>query len=145
MSVCRRFVSLLVGMLMVVCAATVLAQSDTSMLSVVVTDPTGAAVPGATVTVRHHDTDLQRDAVTDQAGRATFALLPPGSYDTTATLDGFKQFRDPAVKLQVAQTATLDVVLQVGEVRESVEVRSAVRLLNLTSAAHGTVIGEDKV
>jgi hypothetical protein len=121
------------------------AQSESGSLTVVVTDQSGGALPGASVTVRNVATDARRDGTTDATGRLTLTLLPPGDYETVVTLDGFKQFQDAAVRLQVAQPATLNVTLEVGQVNELVEVRAPVRLLNLDTAAHSTVIGEEKV
>jgi hypothetical protein len=130
------------GLLLTTVAA---AQSDTTSLTVVVTDGSGASVPGATVVVRNAATNAGRERVTDPDGRATFVVLPPGTYEATVNLDGFKQYRDPSVVLSVGQPATLPVVLEVGPISEAVEVRGAVRLLNLDTAAHGTVIGNDKI
>src|SRR5262245_8406881 len=92
------------------------AQSDSTSLTVIVHDQSGAAVPGATVVARHIATSAERDGSTDGSGRVTFTLLPPGDYEATVTLDGFKQFRDAVVRLQVAQPATLNVALEVGRV-----------------------------
>src|SRR5262245_58019679 len=78
------------------------AQSDTTSLTLVVTDQSGAAVPGAAVLLRNADTNAQREGSTDATGRLTLTLLPPGPYEATVTLDGFKHVRDRAVRLQVA-------------------------------------------
>ncbi len=121
------------------------AQSDTASLTVVVNDTSGAKVAGAAVHVRSLATDATREGRTDETGRAIFTLLPPGAYDTTVTSAGFRPFHDAEVRVQVAQPATLTVTLDVGGVSEAVDVTSGVRLLNLDSAAHGTVITEEKV
>lgn len=121
------------------------AQSDTASLTVSVTDASSAVVPGATVVVRNLGTRGVREVVTDAAGLALFPLLAPGTYETTVTLTGFRQHRDSTVQLRVAQAARFDVVLNAGNVAETVEVRSGVRLLNLTNMAQGTVIGEQQV
>ncbi len=92
------------------------AQSDSASLSVRVTDESGAAVPGASVVARHQATQGTREATSDATGTAVFTLLPPGSYETTVTLPGFKQYRDTGVRLQVAQAARLEVRLGVGAV-----------------------------
>ena len=123
----------------------VLAQSDAASLTVMVVDQSGATVPGATVAVRHAPTGASREATTDNRGRVTFTVLPPGSYAVLVSLDGFRQFRDPSVQLAVGQAATLDAVLEVGQVSEAVDVRAPVRLLDLETAAHATVITEEKV
>jgi hypothetical protein len=122
-----------------------LAQSDSATLTVVVGDQSGAGIPGATVGVKSVSTGATREAVSDGRGVATFTVLPPGVYETTVSLDGFKQFRDSALRLQVAQTATLNVTLEVGNVSEAVQVTAAVRLLDMSSATHGTVITQEKV
>ena len=120
------------------------AQSDSASLTVIVVDQSGAAVPGALVGL-HDAAGSAREASTDTAGRAAFAVLTAGNYETTVSLDGFKQFRDPAVHVAVGQAATLIAVLEIGQVSEAVEVRAPVRLLNLDTAARGTVITEEKV
>jgi outer membrane receptor protein involved in Fe transport len=121
------------------------AQSENASLTVSVTDSSGATVPGATITVRHTSTTSKRESISGGDGRAMFGALAPGLYDVTVKLDGFKQFRDPQVRLQVAQAGTLPVRLEVGAVNETVEVPAAIPLLNITSAAQGTVITEEKV
>src|SRR5262245_6564348 len=121
------------------------AQSETATLTVDVADSSGAATPGAAILVAHVATNSRRESVTGADGHATFTALPPGEYQVTVTLDGFKQFRDAQVRLQVGQAATMPVRLEPGGVSEVVEVRAAVPLLDLTSATRGTVISEDKV
>ena len=54
----------------------------------IVSDQSGAAVPGATVTVTNSGTNLVRTAVTDERGRYTVAALPPGTYEISTTLSG---------------------------------------------------------
>ena len=131
--------------LMIGLAAPVAAQSDSGSLSVRVTDETGAAVPGATVVVRQVATGSTRELTTDRSGRALFSMLPSGTYDSTVSLAGFKQYQGSALHLQVAQAARLEVALGVGDVSESVQVTAETRLLTVDTVAQGTVIGEEKV
>ncbi|HXG90348.1 MAG TPA: TonB-dependent receptor [Vicinamibacterales bacterium] len=121
------------------------AQSDSATLTVAVLDASGASVPGATVLVRNLDTAASRDAVSGSDGRTAFALLPPGRYEAVVSLQGFKQFRDTGLRLQVAQSALLEARLDVGDLSEAVEVTAGARLLNIDSVAQGTVITEEKV
>ncbi len=121
------------------------AQSDGASLSVKVSDESGLVVPGAAVMVRHTATGATRELTTDRAGLALFSMLPPGAYDSTVSLAGFKQYRGSALHLQVAQAARLEVALGVGDVSEAVQVTAETRLLTVDTAAQGTVIGEEKV
>jgi hypothetical protein len=123
----------------------VAAQSEATSLTIVVSDTTGAAVPGATVDIRNSATNAARESQTDASGRAIFNVVPPGRYETTVMLSGFKQYHDVGLDLQVGQPGTVAVTLEVGQVNEAVEVVGNVSLLSLDTAAHGTVIGEDKV
>ena len=126
-------------------ATPAVAQSDGASLSVKVSDESGLVVPGAAVVVRHTATGATRELTTDRAGLALFSMLPPGTYDSTVSLAGFKQYRGSALHLQVAQAARLEVALGVGDVSEAVQVTAETRLLTVDTAAQGTVIGEEKV
>jgi hypothetical protein len=122
-----------------------LAQSDTASLTGQVTDPSGAAVVGAKITLQNHSTGSRRVAVSDILGAYRFSLLVPGPYEITVEAEGFMQYRDNQVVLQVAQTARLDVPLQIGRSTESVEVQTTVSMLNTETVAQGTVVGEEKI
>ncbi len=120
------------------------AQSETGTLTVAVADLSGGAVPGAAV-VLQGPTGNRRELVSASDGRAVFSALPPGRYDVSVALDGFKQFRDIEIRLLVGQSATLPVRLEVGGVSEVVEVQGEVPLLDMASSTRGTVITEEKV
>ena len=141
---CLRLAVICTGLL-AVGVATAHAQSEAATLTVVVSDASGAAVPGATVTLIQTATSGRRERVSEVDGRAVFPALSPGLYDATVTLDGFKQFRDTQLRLLVGQAATLPVRLDTGSVSEVVEVRAVTPMLDLVSASRGTVITEEKV
>jgi len=121
------------------------AQSDAASLTVLAVDTSGGAVPGASVTVRSLATQLVREGTTDMDGRAAFPLLAPGLYEVVVELSGFRAYRDSGVRLNVAQAGQIRARLDVGDVTEAVEVRGEISLLNLDTAAQGTVIGEEQV
>src|SRR5437762_14391274 len=75
------------------------AQGTTGSISGFVTDDTGGALPGATVTVRHIETDRKQAIVTDAGGRYRAQQLAPGRYDVTVELSGFRTARaaDPTL------------------------------------------------
>lgn len=122
-----------------------LAQSDTSVLFGVVTDPSGSTVVNAKVVARNQATGAVRDYRTDARGLFYFTLLPPGQYTVTAEAEGFKHFEDGNVKLQVAQVGKLNIALEIGSVKEVMNVGTATSTLNTESVSEGTVIGSEKI
>src|SRR4051794_24893908 len=93
-------------------AAPALAQLSTANVEVVVTDADGDALPGVTVAVDNVDTGFRRQAVTGEAGGATLAALPPGTYTGTAELEGFAPVEQKGIVLRVGQTAQIRVTMQ---------------------------------
>ena len=123
----------------------VFAQSDTASLSGNVTDPSGAAVTGAKITLQNRATGGRRVAVSDISGSYRFTLLAPGPYQISIEAEGFMQYKDAQVLLQVGQAARLDAPLQIGRTTEAIEVQTAVSMLNTETVAQGTVITEEKI
>src|SRR4029077_21063906 len=121
------------------------AQSDTAVLFGLVKDPSGASIIGAKVVAHNQGTGVQRELETDAKGLFYFTLLPPGGYEISVEANGFKSYRNPAVQVQVAQVARLDVDLEVGSTSEHVEVSTNASVLNTENAAQGTVISQDKI
>jgi len=95
------------------------AQSTTSLRGVV-TDPQGAVITGAAVTLMSPATSLTRTAVSSEAGEYQFLLIPPGSYRIKAEKPGFSTLSRTGLTLQVNTPATLDLKLEVGLHRLSV-------------------------
>src|SRR5215472_15737125 len=94
----------------------------TGKITGVVTDASGAAVPGATVTVKSTALLATRSTGTGGDGSYLFDLLPPGSYEVSVTTKGFKGFNQTGVVLTAGFTATVNANLQVGEVTQTVQV-----------------------
>jgi len=134
----RLFLSLVC--LAVVAAALASGQSYTASIRGTVTDASGAAVPGAKVTVTEAERNIPRTTVTDEAGRYFVTALPPGKYNLTVEASGFKRYVQSEFPLAVQQQATIDVQLQVGEVTTAVEVTGTAPLLNTTIATLGQVV-----
>src|SRR5580692_13114222 len=99
------------------------AQS-TATLSGVVTDPTGAVVAGAQVTVHSLATGLDRQLVTDNVGLYVAPSLVPGDYQVQAKAAGFSQYTVKSVTLQVDQRATLNMALALSTAGETIQVES---------------------
>src|ERR1043165_7050117 len=137
------FVALLmfVGAVMLVSPATTFAQGETGSFTGVVTDPQGAIVSGAEVTLTDAATNTPRTTVTNDSGRYLFASLSAGFYDVTITKTGFKVLRATGKKFSVGSQLTLDVALEVGALTESVVVTSqAGSDLQTGNATIGTTI-----
>jgi hypothetical protein len=87
-----------------------------------VTDTSGAAVPGATVTIKNVDTGLLRTVTTSDDGSYSAPELPLGTYDITVEKQGFKEGIVTGVKVDVSSERRADVILQPGELAQRVEV-----------------------
>src|SRR5713226_5056978 len=150
-SPCTRRVGLFLRALAPVALALVLAaqlfgQATTSgSILGKVTDPTGASVPGATVKVINTDTGTTRELTTDPSGDFAARSLNPGNYNVEVTAPNFQKQVLEKVKLDVAQTATLDFHLTIGQVSESVQVQAEAPLLQTDNGTVGTVIENAKV
>ena len=103
----------------------VLAQrADRAIISGVVTDAQGAAVPGATVTIRNEATGVNTVQVTNEAGAYTTPPLVLGRYSVTVDLTGFKKAVSSSILLEGGDQVRQDMILQVGGLNETVEVKS---------------------
>lgn len=131
--------------LMGVAAAVVFGQVDTSTaIRGLITDPTGAAVPGVVVAIRNAATGEERKTTTDGAGSYSIPSVTPGTYMVTATHPGFKRAEVRDRVARVAQVAQVDITLQVGQTNESVTVSAAgAELIDTSSAAvSGTIVSK---
>jgi hypothetical protein len=116
------------------------AGGTSSTLSGLVVDGSGGVIPGATVVVKNNATAGISQAVTDGGGGFTIPALQPGTYTVTVTLQGFKTFSAPDVKLVAATPARIKAVLEVGNIEETVVVHGATELVQTQTAAVQTTI-----
>jgi len=113
---------------------------DRGTIRGVVTDPTGATVPDATVTVKNINTGLTQAAKTDSDGTYTIPYLPSGTYTVTIEKAGFRKSETNNIEVHVATVSTADVTLTVGAVDQTLEVTAAAPLLDLQGSNLGKVI-----
>ncbi len=118
-----------------------LAQVDRATLVGTVTDSTGAVTPGAKVEVVLPETGLRRQIETNAAGAYTASSLPIGNYSVSVALSGFKTATIKNVRLEVGDTRTLDVQLEVSGIETQVSVEAVTTALESATATLGTVIG----
>jgi outer membrane receptor protein involved in Fe transport len=128
-----------------VVAAAAAAQGTTGSISGFVTDDTNGALPGATVTVRHVDTDQKRVLVTDAAGRYRAQALSPGMYQLSVELQGFRTVRFSDLPLTVGQDAVINVQLKVGGIDEQVTVTGESPLVNMRQSSVTALIDQQQI
>jgi hypothetical protein len=127
-------------------AAIASGQEITGSVAGTVTDPNGAVVKGATVTITNSDTKLAvRTVNTGDDGQFSVPLLPSGTYDIVVEAQGFKKHVDAAVKVQVNERRTVDVALETGNISETVTVTSTQLQVDTQSAVASNVINGDQV
>ena len=103
--------------------AAISAQQITATISGTITDPSGAVVPGATVTATSNDTGLAKNVITNDDGNYTITFLQPGTYNIAVNKTGFTQTTRKNIKLEVAQTASINIALGVTAGQVTVEVQ----------------------
>src|SRR5438132_4305476 len=120
------------------------AQTQAS-ISGVIHDPTGAVIPGVSVTVTNPATNFVRTAISNEAGVYNFPSLQPGRYNMRVELPGFRTITQNDVELQVQFAARIDFTLQVGDVSQTVEVEGTAALIATENATVGTVIENKRI
>src|SRR5579872_3303489 len=116
------------------------AQVGTASLGGLITDPTGASVANATVTLASVSQKYSRSTVTGPSGEYKIPALPPGDYKLTVEDRGFQTATETNVNLSSGQASTLDVKMTVAGVSQQVTVTTAPPLLQTENATLGTTI-----
>ena len=130
---------------LVLCAAPLAAQTTSTEVLGTVTDPTGAVVPGAKVTLLRIQTGEQRAAVTDASGNYSFPLIEIGDYTVSVEMQGFKTQTKTGVHVEYQQKARVNVALEVGATSERVEVLATGVELKTDDASLGVTIDHTRV
>ncbi len=117
-------------------------QGERGTFNGTVTDPSGSLIPSATVKALNVATGVETPVETTSAGVYRMPYLPPGTYKLTAAAPGFKTSVRDNVVLAVAQTLTLDFILEVGQVSDQVTVSSEPPLLETGTAEIGSYVSK---
>jgi len=131
--VSRRFIALVAASLILM-ASGALAQTFLGSIIGVVTDSSGAVVPGAKVTVTETQTGVQRKVESNAEGVYSVADLIPGQYKVEVTSTGFRSLVSAPITLTTQRTARFDAQMQVGDVSQSVEVEAIPARVNTENA-----------
>src|SRR5216684_3675400 len=121
-----------------------LAQNSASIKGIV-TDPSGAPVPAATVTAKTTETGAERSAATDGAGRYQIVWLAVGQYQVTVTKTGFQEAIRSGIRLVVGQEASVDLKLEVSAVTAEVRVTGDAPIVSTTTRDISGLVGEQQV
>lgn len=113
-----------------------LAQGTTSRITGTVTDNSGAAVAGATVTLTNEGTNVSNTTETSDSGAYTFDLIQVGTYSVSVEKQGFKKFLSKQNEVSVNQSATVNVLMEVGGVSETVTVEGTVEQVQTSSSGN---------
>jgi hypothetical protein len=133
----------LIGLFALLVPSPALAQ--TGQINGVITDNTGAVVPGATVKAVEVATGLSRDTVTGADGRYNFTSLRPTTYDITAELTGFRTSQRKGVLLQANENLTVNFSIELGALAETITVSGESPVVDVTSAALNEVVDSKRI
>jgi hypothetical protein len=125
--------------------APALAQSVSGTILGTVTDPTGAVISKAKVTIVNEGTGLTRTITADTNGEYTAPSLPTGRYTVTCETAGFKALALSNIEVGVDQRVRIDLKLEVGAMTESVSIRAETPLVQTSSSELGTTVGNEQI
>jgi hypothetical protein len=135
--------AILVGFVCKPCLAQV--ASGAGSISGIVSDPTGAAIPAAAITVVNTTTGVQRSSRTDTDGRYYVLSLRPGVYNVEVKHAGFRASTQTGVEITIEREAVVDFKLEVGAVGQQIEVHASPPLVESSNATIGEVITNEKI
>jgi hypothetical protein len=140
-----RFVSFASLFALVLVATLTAWAAITGSISGVVTDPSGAVVPGVTVVATSVSTNVQSSVVTDAKGFYNFPTLQVDTYNITTSQAGFRDYQQSGVKIDANSAVRIDITMQLGAVTNTVSVKSDSLQVETQSTQNGVVIDGAKI
>ncbi len=143
----RRSFAWLVAGLLLLAPAAALAQSNavTGQIFGTVTDPDGGVLPGTTVEVRNVETGLVRRAIADASGFYRIDLLPSGTYDVKATMDGFKTEIQKGVRVTLGSAIRVDFKLSLSAVKEEIVVTAQAPVVETSNPSIAAEVSSEQI
>jgi hypothetical protein len=139
----RLIATLAVAALVITCSAT--AQNANGILDGRIVDSSGSAVPAAKVTVENQGTGVRQDFTTNSEGRFYQAQVLIGEYRVIVEKAGFQKYVQNNIRVNVAQTVTLEISLKIGDVSTAIEVSASSAQLTTESSSVSTVVGSKAI
>lgn len=121
------------------------AQGTRAGLTGVITDPNGASIPDASVSITRVETHETAQSITSGTGTYVFPSLEPGSYKLSVTAPGFKKYEQAGIILQVEQRSRIDVRMEIGSVEQTVEVVAQAPLTQTETSSLGQVVEQKRI
>jgi hypothetical protein len=142
----RRSLGLVVAQLFLLNGCVAFAQNaSTGALAGLVTDPSGAVITGATISVTNSATGESRTVKSGSAGNYSAALLQPGTYVVSVSKEGFRDAKYSHVVVNVTETEALNVALSMGDASQTIEVSASSLQLQTQTSSLGSVTSEKMV
>ncbi len=133
------------GLLLSSAPAFAQSQSINGTIAGTVTDSSGGALPGVSVTVTNLDDGTTRVVVSNETGLYRAQLLPLGAYKVSAELEGFKKFERLGVALSAGQTQTINIALEIGAMSEVVSVTAAPPVVDVAQIQQGRLLNNAEI
>jgi hypothetical protein len=140
----KRAFAALTFILLSILISSALAQGERGTFNGIVTDPTGAVVPNAEVIALNKETNIETRTMTTDSGVYRLPYLPMGTYRISVRASGFQTAVADNITLRVAQTLTVDVKLQAGQVSDTVTVTASTPPLESSTAEIGRYVSKQE-
>ena len=141
----RSFVVLFAVCCLLFASGIALSQTVQGVITGTVTDPTGASVPNATVTITNTGTNVTQTATTGSDGTYRFPLVPPGAYILTIKAANFAEVRASGIVVQASQTVPFDVKLEIAKTQATIEVTEQAALVQTATSDLATEVNRETI
>jgi hypothetical protein len=141
----RTLAILIAALLVLASGAAVWSQTVQGVITGTVTDPTGAVVPNATVTITNADTNISQSTTTGNDGSYRFSLVPPGTYTVDVKAANFAEVRAAGVVVEASQTVPYNVKLELAKSSQVIEVTSQAPLVQTATSDLGFQIDSSTI
>src|SRR6185436_1432594 len=132
-----------IGLLAISVAA--FAQIGRGTLTGTISDPSGAGIPNAALTLTHSDTGVKTNGVSGNIGNFYFTNLAPGAYEIDVSASGFRDLAQRGVTVSVGDTVTINITLQVGATSDKVVVTAEAPQLKSDTSEISTAVASDYI
>src|SRR5437879_8857898 len=121
------------------------AQFDSGTIAGLVTDPSGAAIANATVTVTNVATSYKKVLQTDAGGSFSASAIPSGNYIVSAAASNFAEAKSPTISLNVGATVQVNLTLTVQAIQERIEITGTATTVDTSSSTAGTTLNSNQI